>query len=91
MELADHPAPARAKREKKAKPLPHQILWEARQLAGQHHMFVVEKQDTVKGHQVPVYLLYRQAMFQQPTTKLGKSRSPAGLLKLVQRWVPGTP
>lgn len=65
-----------------AKATPHQLLWEARKLAQANHMFVVDKED--KGG-VPVRILYRSPPGATRPLRLGKSRTPAGLLRLVRR------
>lgn len=68
----------------KPHPLPHQLLWEARQLAATHHLFVVEVQDVVDHQLVTAYVLYRQAVGGAPTQRICKHRDPADMLRAVK-------
>jgi len=65
-------------------PLPHQLLWEARQLAEAHHLFIVEVHDTIHQQQVTAYVLYRRGINGGRGVRLGKRRDPAALLRLVK-------
>lgn len=66
------------------KPLPHQLLWEARQIAAANHLHIVEVEDMVKLQPVTAYVVYRQAINGSPSQRLGKRRSPAALLHFVK-------
>jgi hypothetical protein len=58
---------------------PLQLVKEAKQIARDHHLFVVEKPDA-KGI---AYLLYRQS--HPANTLLGRRRTPSGIRALVCR------
>ncbi len=64
--------------------LPHQLLWEARQIAEAHHLFIVEVHDKVGDDYVTAYVLYRKAINGSPATRLAKTRDPAKMLRLVK-------
>lgn len=64
--------------------LPHQLLWEARQLAEAHNMFVVEVHDMIDRQPVTAYVVYRNAINGSPRQRLGKRRDPRALLDLVK-------
>lgn len=66
------------------KALPHQLLWEARELAKAHNMFIVEVQDTINRELVTAYVVYRNAINGSPRQRLGKRRDPAALLRFVK-------
>ncbi len=68
----------------KAAPLPHQLLWEARRLAEEHHMYVVEVHDKVGDQMVTAYVIYREARNGMPKMRLGKRREPKDVLRFVK-------
>lgn len=69
----------------KPRPLPHQLLWEARQLAEAHHMYIVEVQDSIHHQLVTAYVLYRQAVGGVRKQRICKHREPADMLRAVKR------
>lgn len=64
--------------------LPHQLLWEARHIAEKHNLYIIEVQDVIDHRLVTAYVLYRQERDGIPKQRLGKSRDPARLLRLVK-------
>ncbi len=67
-----------------AKPQPHQLLWEARELAKAHHLYIVEVHDKTGDKLITAYVVYRQAVNGTPKQRLGKRRDPADLLRFVK-------
>jgi hypothetical protein len=64
---------------------PHQLLWQARQIAEAHGLFIVEVQDQIGQVLVTAYVVYRRAPNGARAQRLGKSRKPAGVLRLVRK------
>lgn len=64
--------------------LPHQLLWEARQLAKLHHLYIVEVQDKLGEQSLTAYVVYREAIAGVPKQRLGKRFHPRDLLGLVK-------
>lgn len=67
------------------KPLPHQLVWEARQIAEAHGMFIVEVEEKDRkqpGRTHPAWVLYRIARGGETKhTRLGRRSDPADLLR----------
>lgn len=65
-------------------PAPHQLLWEARQLAEKHNLYIVEVQDVVNHQPVTAYVVYRKAPNGAQNARLGKRHAASALLSLVR-------
>lgn len=63
---------------------PHQIVWEARQIAEAHHLFIVEVRDKVGDEYYTAYVVYRRNPEGGRGTRIGKRRNPSALLHLVR-------
>lgn len=63
------------------RPLPHQLLWEARQFCGEHHLFIVEVHDKVADALLTKYVIYREPLNGRPKQRLKKIGEITRLLK----------
>lgn len=67
-----------------------QILWQARELAKQHDLYIVEVQDKHGERYFTAYIVYRKSADQARGIKCGKRRDPHDVLALV-RSIAGVP
>lgn len=62
-----------------------ELLQAAERIARMSGMYIIAKEERIKGQPVTMYLLFRRLRFANHGTQIGKRNSPAGLLKLVQK------
>lgn len=63
---------------------PQQILFEARELAGRHGLYVIEVQDNHGERYVTAYVLFRRNPAGGRGQRIGKRRDPADVLRLIK-------
>lgn len=71
----------------RSKPLPHQLLWEARQIAERHGMYIVEAKFARGREKVAPLILYRK----NPAggnQRVGKRSDPEAMLAFVKTFEP---
>jgi hypothetical protein len=74
------------------KPLPHQLVWEARQVVEAHGMFIIEVEEKDRkqpGKTLPAWVLYRKARpGEARDERLGRRSHPEELLRWCKTFVP---
>lgn len=59
-------------------------MWEARNIAAAHHLFIVEVHDKEVDRYVTAYVVYREDANGGRGIRIGKRRDPSALLHLVR-------
>lgn len=59
-------------------------MWEAREIAKAHHLFIVEVHDKDGDRYITAYVIYREDANGGRGIRIGKRRDPSALLHLVR-------